>query len=95
MAKFEDKTIRDFEKYLELQKSGELNMLSSQVQERLGISKEEHQFIIKNYQALKEEYDNLQVVDEIIKDAKARVNGEETQEKTMGFNDIEHNGVQK
>lgn len=95
MAKFEDKTMRDFEKYLELQKSGEMNMMSPQVQERLGISKDEHLFIIKNYDALKKEYDELKVVDEIIKDAKARVNGEETQEKTMGFNDIEHDNVQE
>ncbi len=95
MSKFDDKTIRDFEKYLKLQKSGEINMVSSQVRDKLGISKEEHEFIMKNYSAILEEYNDLKVVDEIIKDAKARVDGEVPQEKTMGFNDIEHNDVQK
>lgn len=95
MAKFDDKVIRDFEKYLALQKSGEMNMMSSQVQQRLGISKEEHMFIIKNYSAIKEEYDSLKVVDEVLEDAKARVNGEKGQDKTMGFNGVEHEDVQQ
>lgn len=95
MAKFDDKTMRDFEKYLELQKSGEMNMISPQVQNRLGISKEEHMFIIKNYDDILEEYNKLNVVDEVLEDAKARANGEKSHEKTMGFNDIEHEDVQK
>lgn len=86
MEKYDGKVMRDFEKYLELQKSGEINMVSSAVQKRLGITKEEHQFIMKNYNDIKKEYDKLFIVDEIIADAKKRVDGEVEPEKTMGFN---------
>ena len=86
MTVFEDKTMYAFEKYLELQRSGELNMVSSEVQARLGISKEEHHFILENYNALLEEYNRLKVVDEVIADAKARSEGKGKDEKSLGFN---------
>ena len=86
MSKFEDKVMRNFENYVKLQKSGKVNMVSSEVQKKLNISKEEHQFIIKNYDAIYEEFSQLKVVDELIADAKARVEGGGKEEKTMGFN---------
>ena len=85
MSNFEDKTMYAFEKYLELQRSGEMNMVSSEVQARLGISKEEHHFILENYNALLEEYNRLKVVDEVIADAKARSEGKVKDEKSLGF----------
>lgn len=85
MANFDTKTMYAFEKYLELQKSGEINMVSSEVQSKLGISKEEHQFIMKNYSALLQEFNELKVVNELIADAKARVEGKGKDEKSMGF----------
>ena len=86
MSKFDTKTMYAFEKYLELQRSGEINMVSSEVQTKLGISQEEHHFILENYSALLEEYNNLKVVNELIEDAKARVDGKGKDEKSMGFN---------
>ena len=91
MANYDTKTMYAFEKYLELQKSGEMNMVSSQVQTRLGISKEEHHFIMENYNDLLEEYKELKVVDEIIADAKARVNSKGKDEKSLGFSMEEPN----
>lgn len=85
MSSFDTKTMYAFEKYLELQKSGEINMVSSEVQTRLGISKEEHRFIMENYSALLEEFSNLKVVNELIADAKARVEGKGKEEKSLGF----------
>ena len=73
MAKFEDGLMRVFERYLEIQKSGEINMVSSRVRDVLGISKEEHQFIMTHYAELLEEFNELKVVDEVIADAKERV----------------------
>lgn len=75
MAKFDDKTIRNFELYLNLQKSGEINMVSARVRDVLGISKDEHLFIMNNYSELLEAYNKLKVVDEVITDAKERVAG--------------------
>lgn len=86
MSDFDTKTMYTFEKYLELQRSGELNMVSSEVQVRLGISEEEHRFIMNNYSALLEEYNGLKVVNEIIADAKARAEGNNKDEKSLGFN---------
>lgn len=88
MSSFDTKTLYNFEKYLMLQKSGEINMVSSEVQARLGISKEEHRFIMKNYSALLDEYNKLKVVDEIIEDAKKRVGDNSKDEKEMGFKDV-------
>ena len=85
MSKFDTKTMYSFEKYLELQHSGELNMVSSEVQTKLGISKEEHHFILENYSSLLEEFRNLKVVNELIEDAKARVDGKGNDEKSLGF----------
>lgn len=86
MAKFDDKVMRDFEKYLTLQKSGEVNMMSSRVQSQLGISKDEHMFILNNYNELKKEYDSLKVVDDVLADANKKVHGDSEPDKTMGFN---------
>ncbi len=86
MANFDTKTLYNFEKYLELQRSGKYNMVSPEAREALGLSKEEHQYIIKNYSEILKEYESLKVVDEIIADAKSRVNGDVGQDKTMGFN---------
>ena len=86
MSKYDDRTIRNFEKYLQLQKSGEMNMVPSQVQGRLGIDKEEHLFILNNYDALLEEYNSMKVVDEVLEDAKSRANGNHSKEQTKGFN---------
>lgn len=85
MSGFDTKMMYAFENYLELQHSGEINMVSSAVQAKLGISKEEHHFILENYSALLEEYNKLKVVNEIIEDAKARVDGKGKEEKSMGF----------
>ena len=81
MANFDTKTMFAFEKYLELQKSGEVNMASSEVRERLGISKDDHLFLVENYSALMAEYKELKVVNEVIADAKARVEGGAGKEK--------------
>lgn len=89
MAKFDDKTMYNFERYLNLQKSGELNMVSSEVRMKLGISEEEHHFILNNYTDLKKEFDDLKVVDEVLADAKQRANGDYEPDKTMGFNKTE------
>lgn len=86
MANFEVATMTAFEKYLELQRSGEVNMVSSEVQVRLGISKEEHRYIMENYKALLEEFNSLKVVNEVIADAKARVGGKGKDEMGLGFN---------
>lgn len=93
MVNFDTKTMYAFEKYLELQQSGELNMVSSEVQSRLGISQEEHRFIMENYAALMDEYKDLKVVDEVISDAKARVNGKTNEE--MGKNFTQDNKAQE
>lgn len=85
MSNFDTKTMYNFEKYLELQKSGEMNMASPDVRTRLGISKEEHQFLMKNYSSLLQEFNNLKVVNEIIADAKARAEGKSRDDKTMTF----------
>lgn len=89
MSSFDTKTLYNFEKYLMLQKSGEVNMVSSEVQARLGISKEEHRYIIDNYSALLDEYNKLKVVDELIDDAKMRVGDNTKGEKEMGFKEAE------
>ena len=85
MAEFEQKVMYTFEKYLELQKSGEMNMVSPEVQARLGISKEEHHFILENYGALLDAYKELKVVNEVIADAKERAEGRGKGEKSLGF----------
>ena len=76
MAKYDTKTMYDFEKYLELQESGELNMVSPEVQSRLGITRDEHHYILQHYSELLAEYEELKVVDELIDDAKARAEGD-------------------
>lgn len=85
MAKFGTKQMYNFENYLKLQHSGETNMVSSKVCEVLGISKEEHRFILDNYNEMLQEYEELKVVDELIDDAKQRVNDGGKGEKEMGF----------
>ena len=85
MAKFDTKTMYDFEKYLELQKSGELNMVSPEVRERLGLTKDEHHYILMHYGELLEEYEEFKKVDELIDDAVARVEGGPEQELSQGF----------
>ena len=86
MSKFDTKVMYNFEKYYDLQKSGEINMVSSEVQKKLGISQEEHRFIMNNYDDLLKEFENLKVVDELLEDAKKRVNGDYEPEKDKGFN---------
>ena len=95
MAKYDDRTLRNFENYLELQKSGEMNMVSSAVRERLGISKEEHLYILENYSDIKEEYESLKVVDEVLKDAKERVYGGESMSKDFKTKEAEHGDIQQ
>lgn len=95
MAKFDDRTLRNFENYLKLQQSGEMNMVSAGVRERLGISKEEHLFILENYSEIKKEYENLKVVDEVLQDAKARVNSGETMSKDFKPKEAEHGDIQQ
>ncbi len=89
MTKFDDKMMRTFEKYLELQKSGKTNMVSSRVQDMLGISKDEHAFIMTHYSELLDEYNSLKVVDEVIADAKERVSDNHGKSKGKGFKDKE------
>lgn len=89
MAKFDDKVMRDFEKYLQLQKSGEINMVSSRVQDILGITKEEHRFIMENYSEISKEFNDLKVVDEVIKDAKVRAEGKGDKEQGLENKSIE------
>ena len=86
MAKYDTKTMYNFEKYLALQKSGELNMVSPEVQSRLGISRDEHHYILKHYSELLEEYEELKVVDKLIDEAKARAEGEPEKERSKDFN---------
>lgn len=86
---FDTKTMYSFEKYLELQHSGEVNMASKEARERLGIGKDEHLFLIENYSALLAEFKELKVVDELLKDAKARVEGKGKGEKSLGFHKAE------
>lgn len=85
MAKFDTKMMYAFEKYLELQRSGEMNMVSKEIQGKLGISKEEHHFIMENYGDLLEEYTNLKVVNEVLADAKERAEGRGKDEPSLGF----------
>ena len=87
MAQFDDKVMRNFELYLNLQKSGEINMVSSRVQDMLGISKDEHLFIMNNYSELLNAYNELKVVDEVISDAKERVAGKPGKHKSKGLDD--------
>ena len=87
MSKFDDKMMRQFEQYLKLQKSGEINMVSAQVRERLGITKEEHVYIMEHYSELLKEYNDLKVVDEVIADAKNRAEGNDG--KGKGLDDKE------
>ena len=89
MAKYDDKTIRNFEAYLNLQKSGEVNMVSSKVQDVLGISKEEHRFILDNYSDILTEFNALKVVDEVLSDAKARVDGKGNDDKGLDGKSVE------
>lgn len=83
MSKYEAKIMYNFEKYLDLQSTGAVNMVSPKVREILGISESEHRFILQNYSELKQEYDELKVVDELLKDAKARVDGDKAKEKGL------------
>lgn len=46
-----------FEKYLEIQKSGEMNMLSINVERNTGISSDAHIDIIKNYKEIFNRYE--------------------------------------
>ena len=85
MAKYDAKTMYDFEKYLEFQKSGELNMVSPEVQDRLGITKDEHLYILQHYSELLEEYEEFKKLDEVIDDAVARVEGEQEKDDSKAF----------
>ena len=76
MAKYDSKTMYNFEKYLVLQKSGELNMVSPEVQSRLGITKDEHLYILEHYSELLEEYEKYKNLDDVIEDAIAHTEGE-------------------
>lgn len=95
MSKFDTRTMYNFEKYIQLQKSGEVNMVSPEVRNRLDITKDEHLFILNNYDALLKEFNELKVVDKVLEDARQRVNGDKEQERDMGFSrevqDIEIN----
>ncbi len=86
MTTHDTKTMYNFEKYLELQRSDELNMVSPEVRDRLGISREEHLYILNNYDELLKEYEELKVVDEIIDEAKNRAESESGKEQTRGLN---------
>lgn len=88
MAEFDTRTMYSFEKYLDLQKSGEVNMASSEVQKRLGITDAEHKFIMENYGALYETYKELKVVNEIIADAKERAEGGDKSKEKKELNRI-------
>ncbi len=83
MSKYTTKEMYNFEQYLELQNSGIVNMVSPRVREILGIDENEHKFILTNYSGLLEEYKNLKVVDELLDDAKARVNGGQSKEENL------------
>ena len=85
MAKYDTKTMYDFEKYLELQRSGELNMVSPEVQDRLGITKDEHLYILQHYSELLAEYEEFKKLDEVIDDAVARVEGEQEKDDSKAF----------
>lgn len=79
MAKYDSKTMYNFEKYLKLQKSGDLNMVSPKVQTRLGITKDEHLFILMNYDKILQEYEENKSLDKDIEDAVARAEGEQSE----------------
>ena len=57
-----------FNRYVKVQKSGEMNMLDPNVQNAAKISKDEHLYIIKHYSELSEEYginmDNIESEDD-------------------------------
>ncbi len=54
--KLEDIALEDFEAYEEIRKSGILNMMSPQVQDLAGISKETHLAIVEYYTELCDKY---------------------------------------
>lgn len=45
-----------FERFVKLQYSGVVNMVSKNVQDVLGITPEEHRYILNNYESLKKKY---------------------------------------
>lgn len=94
MARFDSKTMYNFEKYLKLQKSGELNMLSPEVRERLEISKDEHYYIIEHYSELFEEYEESKKLDVVIEDAEARAKGEAEKADSKDF-ELENEEISK
>ena len=85
MAKYDSKTMYNFEKYLKLQKSGDLNMVSPEVQTRLGITKDEHLFILTNYDKLREEYEENKTLDKDIEGAIVRAEGEQGEGPTKDY----------
>lgn len=53
-------TKAEFERYKEVQKSGVVNMLSSQVQDLANISRDTHMEIIQTYDKLAEQYGGIE-----------------------------------
>lgn len=86
MANYDSKTMYNFEKYLELQKSAELNMVSPEVQTRLGITRDEHHYILEHYSELLEEYEENKNLDKDIEDAISRAEGEQDKFESKDLN---------
>lgn len=50
-------TREDFKRFVEVQKSGVCNMLSSRVEKLAGLTQEQHLYIIQHYEELEKEFD--------------------------------------
>lgn len=48
---------KTFRKYLKLQEKGDYNMMSPQVRIKLGLTREEHQYLMFNYEKIAKQYD--------------------------------------
>ena len=46
----------DFHEYCAIRRSGKINMISSEVQDMVGIDKKTHFYIMKNYDELEKKY---------------------------------------
>ena len=53
--KYTDEQIENWNSFEDLRQSGACNMLSSAVREITGLTRDEHQFILANYEDMKEQ----------------------------------------
>jgi hypothetical protein len=52
MSKFTKQQMQQFDEFVRVQKSGRFNMMTPQAGAAAGLSKEDHLFILRNYDAM-------------------------------------------